>query len=196
MTHVLAQTPSQTVGPYFAYGLTPQQYGYDHHSLFTPVLAGPRAQGQAIEITGQVFDGNGRVVNDAMIEIAHANAQGQAVATYAQSKAGDFTGYGRCGTGVEAERHFLFRTIKPGACAPGEAPYVNLIVFMRGLPVHAFTRIYFEDEASNAEDTVLQSVPADRRATLIAKKEDVNGVFRYRFDVHMQGPQETAFFDL
>jgi protocatechuate 3,4-dioxygenase alpha subunit len=196
MTHVLAQTPSQTVGPYFAYGLTPQQYGYDHRSLFTPALAGPRAQGQAIEITGQVFDGNGQVINDAMIEIAHANAQGQAVATYAQAKAGDFTGYGRCGTGGEAERHFLFRTIKPGACAPGEAPYVNLIVFMRGLPVHAFTRIYFEDEASNAEDTVLQSVPADRRATLIAKKEDVNGVLRYRFDVHMQGPQETAFYDL
>jgi len=134
MTHVLAQTPSQTVGPYFAYGLTPQQYGYDHRSLFTPALAGPRAQGQAIEITGQVFDGNGQVINDAMIEIAHANAQGQAVATYAQAKAGDFTGYGRCGTGGEAERHFLFRTIKPGACAPGEAPYVNLIVFMRGLP--------------------------------------------------------------
>ncbi len=196
MTEALAQTPSQTVGPYFAYGLTPQQYGYDHHSLFTPTLAGPGAQGQALEIIGQVFDGHGVAIHDAMVEIAQANAQGQAVTTHAQAKAEDFTGFGRCGTGTDAQGHFLFRTVKPGACAPGEAPCVNLIVFMRGLPAHAFTRIYFEDEAANAEDAVLQSVPADRRATLIATKEDVNGVPRYRFDVHMQGPRETVFFDL
>ena len=85
-----------------------------------------------------------------------------------------------------------FRTI-----APGQAPHINIIVFMRGLLVHAYTRLYFDDEASaNSEDEILNSVPTDRRHTLIAKREQQAGGVVYRFDIHMQGQDETVFFDV
>ena len=68
---------------------------------------------------------------------------------------------------------------------------------MRGLLVHAFTRIYFSDEAAaNAEDAVLQSVPAARRPTLIAQRIEQDGAVVYRFDIRMQGADETVFFDV
>jgi protocatechuate 3,4-dioxygenase alpha subunit len=90
-----------------------------------------------------------------------------------------------------------FHTVKPGAAAAGEAPHVNLTVTMRGMLVHAFTRLYFDDEQeANARDPVLGAVPAERRATLIARREEVPGGLQYRFDIHMQGPRETVFFDL
>ena len=73
----LTQTPSQTVGPYFAYGLTSEQYGYDFKSLFGPVLAEPQAAGEHIRLTGRVFDGDGVPVNDAMLEIRQPDAADQ-----------------------------------------------------------------------------------------------------------------------
>jgi protocatechuate 3,4-dioxygenase alpha subunit len=196
MSRLLGQTPSQTVGPYFAYGLTPRQYFYDHGSAYTPVLAQPQAAGEHITVTGRVFDGAGQPVNDAMIEIAQLDAQGREVTSAEQAKERGFTGFGRCGTGADAQLRFAFTTVKPGAAA-GEAPHIDVIVFMRGMLSHAFTRLYFDDEAAaNAQDPVLQAVPAERRATLIARRDVQPGGVVYHFDIHMQGERETVFFDL
>ena len=192
----LQQTPSQTVGPYFAYGLTPTQYGYDLKSLFTPVLAQPYAVGEHIRITGQVFDGAGHSVLDAMVEISQPDASGKPVTSVADAQSKGFTGFGRCGTGTLAGNHYAFDTVKPGAAA-GQAPFINVCVTMRGLLVHTFTRIYFDDQlAANAQDAVLASVPAERRATLVAKRETTGAGVVYRFDIRMQGEKETVFFDL
>lgn len=191
------QTPSQTVGPFFAYGLTPEQYGYDLQSLFSPTLARPHAAGEHIRITGQVFDGNGQSVLDAFVEISQVDASGQPTRTLAGVEAKGFTGFGRCGTGTLAQNHYAFQTVKPGAAAAGQAPYINVCVTMRGLLLHTFTRIYFDDEAvANASDPVLASVPEARRATLLATRSVDGGGVCYRFDIRMQGPAETVFFDL
>ena len=196
----LFQTPSQTVGPYFAYGLVPTQYGYALKSLFTPQLAQRHAQGEHIRITGQVFDGAGKTINDALIEISQCNAQGQPVQSVAQAQAEGFSGFGRCGTGTLAGDHYEFFTVKPGSAGPGQAPCIDVCVTARGLLLHAFTRIYFDDEAAaNAQDEVLATVPAERRATLVAKRQATPAGVEYRFDIHMQGSErgrETVFFDL
>ena len=85
---------------------------------------------------------------------------------------------------------FRFETVMPGAVPP-QAPHVNVIVFSRGMLVHAYTRMYFSDEA----DPILATVPADRRGTLIAKRDDTPGGVVYRFDIRLQGDGETVFFD-
>lgn len=198
MADTPGQTPSQTVGPYFAYGLTPEQYGYPLKSIAGGRLAADETEGERIRIEGQVFDGNGAIVSDAMIEIWQADAQGRYAhpADPRGSNAG-FRGFGRFGTGTDPESRFVFDTVKPGAAGDGQAPYVNVIVFMRGLLLHAFTRLYFSDEAAaNAGDPVLASVPADRRDTLIAKRRVGPTGVVYRFDIHMQGERETVFFDV
>lgn len=193
----LGQTPSQTVGPFFAYGLTAEQYGYPFTSLFPPRVAEPRAKGEHIRVTGRVFDGEGKPIPDAMVEIAHVDADGRAVTSREAAVASGFRGFGRCGTGTSADQSFEFHTIKPGVAEPGTAPHINVIVTMRGLLVHAFTRLYFDDEATaNATDPVLASVSADRRGTLVAKRIVLPAGVEYRFDIQMQGPDETVFFDL
>jgi len=193
----LRQTPSQTVGPYFAYGLTPEQYGYDYKSLFGPVLAEPQAPGEHIRLTGRVFDGDGVPVNDAMIEILQADSRGRYVESRAEAQAAGFRGFGRCGTGTHASLHYWFDTVKPGSAGAGEAPHIDVIVMMRGTLSHAFTRVYFEDETeANARDSVLAALPAERRATLVARREAQPCGATYRFDIRMQGPKETVFFDL
>ncbi|MGD1880315.1 MAG: protocatechuate 3,4-dioxygenase subunit alpha [Kiloniellaceae bacterium] len=202
------QTPSQTVGPYFAYGLTPEQYSYPAlASIASANLRSPDVAGQPIRIEGRVLDGNGDVVNDAMIEIWQADPQGR-YAHPADARGGNigFKGFGRCGTGTDAENRFVFDTVKPGAVGDrggdDQAPHITVIVFMRGLLSHLYTRIYFADEAeANAKDPVLQSVPAERRGTLIAAlkepgRDEAGGVPVYRFDIHMQGDAETVFFDV
>jgi protocatechuate 3,4-dioxygenase, alpha subunit len=198
------QTPSQTVGPFFAYGLTPEQYGYRSlSSIASPDLRTPEVEGERIRLEGRVLDGNGDVVGDAMIEIWQADPQGR-YAHPADTRAGNlalpnraFRGFGRCGTGTDAENRFVFDTVKPGALDDRQAPHINVIVFMRGLLSHLYTRVYFADEeASNARDPVLLSVPQDRRGTLIAARDDSAGVPVYRFDIHMQGERETVFFDV
>ena len=196
----LKQTPSQTVGPYFAYGLTPTQYGYDFKSLFTPVLTQVHAVGEHIRITGQVYDGAGLPVNDAIVEINQADAQGQVISSVEDAERKGFAGFGRCGTGTFAGNHFVFDTVKPGILSEGQAPFIDVCVTMRGLLLHTFSRIYFSDEAAaNVKDAVLNSVPAERRATLVAKREMTNAGPVYRFDIHMQDSEhgkETVFFDL
>ncbi|MDA1309214.1 MAG: protocatechuate 3,4-dioxygenase subunit alpha, partial [Proteobacteria bacterium] len=130
-------------------------------------------------------------------EIWQADAQGRFAhpADPRNSNTG-FTGFGRFGTGTDPKNRFIFDTIKPGAAAGDEAPHLNVIVFMRGMPLHAFTRIYFSDETSaNDADPVLCAVPAERRQTLIGVRQDGPGGVAYVFDVHLRGEQETVFFD-
>jgi protocatechuate 3,4-dioxygenase alpha subunit len=191
------QTPSQTVGPYFAYGLTATQYGYDFDQPFDAVLALDAAAGQRIRLEGRVIDGDGNPINDALVEISQPNGEGRYPQTPEEARAMGFRAFGRVGTGTAEGNRFVFHTVKPGAQAPGEAPHINVIVLMRGLLLHAFTRVYFSDEAeANAKDAVLQSVPAERRHTLIAERVEQGGAVTYRFDIRMQGTDETAFFDV
>ena len=194
----LKQTPSQTVGPFFAYGLTPEQYGYPFKNTVKSTLVEIGTDGERIRIVGQIFDGEDELIPDAMVEIWQADAQGR-YAHPEDPRGSDpsFFGFGRMGTGTDPESRFIFDTIKPGAVDDEQAPHVNLIVFMRGMSVHAFTRLYFSDEVeANGKDPVLRSVPADRRGTLIAQREETTGGVVYRLDIHMQGENETLFLDV
>ena len=208
------QTPSQTVGPFFAYGLTPGQYGYPLPDPVGADLTGAEVAGTRIWLTGRVLDAEGAPVDDALVEIWQADAHGR-LPTRAAAGGGNrpgFRGFGRCGTGTDPDSRFVFRTVKPGAVATGAvetgavatgagetaaAPHVSLVVFARGLLNHLYTRLYFADEAgANAADPVLARVPAERRETLIAQRQDsVDGPV-YRLDIRLQGPGETVFFDL
>ena len=159
-------TPSQTVGPFFGVGL-PFEKGEQ--------LAPPGSAG-VMRIEGQVFDGKGEPVPDALLEIWQPG-----------------TGFGRART--DSEGAFSFTTVKPGAVpAPDgrvQAPHFNVTVFARGLLRHLVTRMYFPDETeANAADPVLNLVEPARRETLIAKHCD--GVLH--FDVRLQGERETVFF--
>jgi protocatechuate 3,4-dioxygenase alpha subunit len=191
-------TPSQTVGPFFAYGLTPNgQYAWA--DTFTNDLTVAGSAGETIRIIGRVFDGDGAPVPDAMLEIWQADAQGRY-----QTPQGDnalqnaaFTGFGRCG--ADADGGFSFTTIKPGIVPDPDntpqAPHILLAIFARGMLLHNYTRIYFSDEsARNAHDPVLAQVPDARRATLIATREDAADGVAYRFDIRLQGDNETVFF--
>ena len=188
-------TPSQTVGPFFAYGLTPNGK-YSWNDAFTNNLLTPDVSGERIRVEGFVYDGDGANVPDAMLEIWQADAQGR-FSDPQDSRAltnSSFKGFGRCGTGAEG---YSFETIKPGA-VPGpsgkpQAPHIVLAIFGRGMTMQSMTRIYFDDEAATASDAVMALVPEDRRQTLIAKKT-APGV--YRFDICLQGDNETVFFDV
>ncbi|WP_245973696.1 protocatechuate 3,4-dioxygenase subunit alpha [Bosea caraganae] len=185
----LGLTPSQTIGPFFAYALTPRAYG--GVELANEQVATEAVAGERISIRGHVYDGDGVPVGDAMIEIWQADADGR---FHAQGNAG-FTGFGRAETTAEGGYHF--DTIRPGAL-PGpngaqQAPHLTVSLFARGVLTRLATRIYFSDETGNETDPVLALVPAERRGTLIAKR-GTDGVFR--FDIRLQGEGETVFFDM
>ena len=188
----MKQTPSQTVGPFYSIGLTDR---------VTNRLVTDTTPGQRIRLEGQVIDGDGKPVPDAMIEIWQANAAGR----YnhpddKQEKPLDqsFTGWGRSGT--EPSGFYSFKTIKPGPVPASDesvqAPHINVIVFARGMLVHAFTRIYFSDEPANQTDPVLNSIGRERRQTLIANRREESDKVIYRFDIRLQGENETVFFDM
>ena len=193
---MMIQSPSQTVGPYFAQGLL-----REGDQVFTNVLVSENTEGERIRIEGCVFDAEGRPIEDAMIEIWQANSHGRYNHPLdEQDKPLDpeFRGHGRASTDIKG--NYWFETIKPGS-VPGpdnktQAPHINVIVFARGMLSHAFTRIYFEDETPNQDDPVLMSIEDQaHRNTLIARREEADGVVIYRFDIHFQGENETAFFD-
>ncbi len=191
------QTPAQTIGPFFAYGLTPAQYGYAFSAIASSTLAHEQTRGERIRLQGRVLDGEGVPIDDAMIEIWQADADGRYVDPRTARRNDGFTGFGRIGTGTDADRRFVFDTIKPGPADAGQAPHVHVIVFMRGLLNHTYTRIYFSDEQrANESDPVLLSVPRERRDSLIAQRDDTATPALYHFDIHMQGHSETVFFDL
>ena len=194
MTELFIQTPSQTVGPYSAYGLTSEQYQYNHTQVADGnLIKDEKLKGERIIIKGRVFDGKGNIIPDAMIEIWQADADGKYPGPGARDQ---FTGFGRQGTGTVADGSFLFNTIKPGRINSA-ASHINVIVFMRGLQTHAYTRIYFSDEvATNQQDAVLNSVDEKRRITLMAQRTETDGGIEYRFDIYMQGEKETVFFDV
>jgi len=185
------QTPSQTVGPFFRPSLIAA--GGEN-------LVREETRGERVSIEGRVIDGDGAPVTDAMLEIWQANAEGR----YDhpdddQEKLLDpaFHGYGRAATDAGGE--FRFDTIKPGP-VPGfgdrlQAPHINVSIFARGLLKRLVTRIYFPDEPLNANDVVLNSVPRERRATMIAKWADEDHR-RLRFEVILQGANETVFLDI
>ncbi|HVY59788.1 MAG TPA: protocatechuate 3,4-dioxygenase subunit alpha [Xanthobacteraceae bacterium] len=192
-------TPSQTVGPYFAYGLTPGGK-YDWNDAFSNNLVTPDASGERIRIEGRVLDGDGAPINDAMLEIWQADAQGRyASPADARNRPNTaFKGFGRCPT--DQDGVYRFDTVKPGA-VPGpngkaQAPHILVAVFSRGMLRQSYTRIYFADESANETDPILSLVPAERRATLIAKRTDRNGQPVYTFDINMQGDRETVFFEV
>ncbi len=183
----MKQTASQTVGPYLRIGLI---YGEGQNNLVQEETAGER-----IKITGIVYDSNGDPITDAMIEIWQADANG--IYDHPNDPLRDqadphFRGFGRAENkkgGV-----YEFTTIKPGS-RDGNAPFINVHVFARGMLIHTMTRIYFEDEAANAADPVLNSVDSGRRHTLIATHEASDEIPVYRFDIRFQGEDETVFFE-
>src|SRR6266496_3603579 len=160
-------TPSQTVGPFFAYSLTPTEY--DYAGLAGNDLRTDDAIGEPIVIEGRVIDGEGIAVPDAMVEIWQADGAGQYTGRGSNTT---FKGFGRSETRANG---FSFRTVKPGAVTAmdgtSQAPHINVSVFARGILLRMFTRIYFADEAANDTDPILTLVPPDRRATLIARRE-------------------------
>jgi len=192
-------TPSQTVGPYFKYGLTPNGE-YAWNDAFTNNLVTSDTSGERIRVEGKVFDGDGAVVPDCMLEIWQADAQGRF--SDPQDKRAlpnsSFRGFGRCGT--DAEGGYFFDTIKPGIVpdpdGKPQAPHLLLAVFARGMLLHLYTRIYFDGEAANASDPVLALVPPDRRSTLIAARNGGAGNAVYSLDIHLQGDNETVFFEV
>lgn len=195
------QTPSQTVGPFYALGLTPRECGYEYPSLFDASTIRAETRGERIRIVGRVLDGEGSPIDDAMIELWQADADGRYrhAAGYDESPNPDtsFPGFARTGTGVAPDRSFVFRTIKPGGTGDGQAPHVILVIFMRGGLNHLYTRVYFADETvANGADPVLSAVPEERRQTLLAQREESADGVVYRFDIHMQGARETVFFDV
>lgn len=190
-------TPSQTVGPYFAIALTPGDY--DWAPTVGNNLVTPDASGERIAIEGRVLDGDAKPVDDALVEIWQADGAGR-YAHPGDARANPnaaFKGFGRAGT--DESGRYRFDTIKPGV-VPGpngsQAPHVLLAVFARGMLRHFFTRLYFSDEAGNDADPILRLVPPERRATLIARREDGGTHAVYRFDIRLQGENETVFFDL
>lgn len=183
----LGPTPSATVGPYLAIGLT----------WADGVWAASEGSEGGFWIRGRMLDGNGDVVPDAMVETWQADPDGgfaspedpRGAAAYA-----GFRGYARAQT---LTGEFAVFTLKPGRVPDGEgglqAPHLDVSIFARGLLDRVVTRIYFADEAeANAEDAVLRGLPDDRRQTLIAERTDDG----YRFDVNLQGDRETVFFDV
>ena len=201
----LHETPSQTGGPYVHIGLLPQQANIEvFENNFNNQLVKENTLGERIRLEGQVFDGLGLPLRDVLIEIWQADANGvYPSAADIQGKVVDpnFLGWGR--TGADFETGFWsFNTIKPGA-VPGrkgttQAPHIALIIFARGINIGLNTRVYFDDEAeANVQDPVLKGIEwAPRRQTLIAKREERDGEVVYRFDIRIQGEDETVFLDI
>jgi protocatechuate 3,4-dioxygenase alpha subunit len=211
---LFGQTPSQTVGPFFHYGLPwkggadlvgksemgarPELFPEDHYVLNLSSPTGT-PEGEVIEVAGRVIDGNGDAVPDAMIELWQANAAGR----YASDddtreeapRDPHFVGFGRASTDVEGV--YRFRTIRPGRVpGPGnslQAPHLALSVFGRGLIKRLATRLYFADGEGNDVDPILNAVPEARRDTLVARRTDDGS---WWLDIVLKGEDETVFFDL
>lgn len=186
-------TPSQTVGPYFDVWLRSRAGGREAQGFVTG-----QAHGTRIAIEGRVLDGAGAPMPDALVETWQADADGRY--RHPEDRRGaladpSFTGYGWAHTRTDGG--FTFETVKPGRVphpdGGDQAPHLLVSVMARGILTRFITRIYFEDEPSNAEDAILALVPESRRQTLIATR---SGEGRYRFDLIMQGPGETVFFDV
>ena len=172
------ETPSQTAGPFLHIGLAPEVAGIGGVTGLGTRIVPPDAPGQRIRIGGTIRDGAGDTVKDALIEVWQADAAGSHDPGHWGRVTSDFD------TG-----EWSFDTIKPGA-GQGAAPHITLMILARGINTGLHTRLYFADE-DNAADPVLVQVPEPRRATLMATP----GGGTYRFDIVLQGDDETVFFD-
>ena len=182
-----ALTPFSTVGPFFKLLVRDRPEGTD-------CLVAKSTRGEHITISGVLLDGRGAPVDDGLVEIWQADAEGR----YPKPDgSAEFSGFGRAATGPNGR--FSFRTIKPGPVADEihgrvrhQAPHILTGVMARGVMSRCWTRMYFEGEPLNASDPILQLVPADRRHTLIARR---TGDEMYEFNIVLQGENETVFFD-
>ncbi|WP_137701317.1 protocatechuate 3,4-dioxygenase subunit alpha [Marimonas lutisalis] len=222
----LKETPSQTAGPYVHIGLAPGAAGFDIYSQELGWdIAGPNAKGERIRVEGIVIDGTGSPVKDVMLEAWQANADGiYAHGEHAGEVEEGFRGWGRVITDFNTGE-WGFDTIKPGpvparglmtGVRPAEeeemqdaygrghaglramAPHINLWIVARGINIGLNTRVYFSDEEeANAHDPVLNIIEWERRRqTLITKRSERDGQVVYRFDIKLQGEDETVFFDI
>jgi protocatechuate 3,4-dioxygenase, alpha subunit len=203
------ETASQTAGPYVHIGLAPKAAGFDiFEKNFDNILAGEQTRGQRIRVEGRVIDGSGTPLRDVLIEIWQANAAGRYKhPADRQEKELDpaFRGWGRACSDFETGV-YTFETVKPGAVEGRNgrtmAPHINFWIVARGINLGLNTRMYFSDEqAANATDPVLNLIEWEvRRKTLIAERIDDAeagaGTIVYRFDIQLQGQQETVFFDI
>ena len=185
-----APTASQTVGPFFSIGMSGMCRGE-----ITPHAAA----GASVTVRGRVLDGDGRPVPDAVLEIWQADGGGKYDSQAGMelgAASGAPPGFGRVATNDEGE--FRFTTRKPGAArepdGKAQAPHLLVVLFMRGLLRHLVTRIYFSDEGANAEDPILDLVPAERRETLLAAPS-ADGPGEYSWNIRLQGERETVFFE-
>ncbi len=174
-------TPSQTVGPFLSIGLT---WTGGHRVV-------PEGTPGAVRISGVLRDGNGDPVGDGLIETWQADPDGRF--DHPDDPRGatgsGFTGFARSAT--DEDGRFEVLTVKPGALGDGQAPHIDVTVLARGLLDRLVTRIYFPDEeAANAADPLLSSLPADRAATLVARPA---GPGELHWDVRLQGEGETVF---
>jgi protocatechuate 3,4-dioxygenase alpha subunit len=201
----LRETASQTAGPYVHIGLAPGAAGFD---IFEQELgrdiAGPNAKGERITVEGTVIDGTGAPLKDVLIEVWQANAAG--IYPHPADRRADeveegFRGWGRVISNFDTGL-YGFETVKPGSVSGRGgrpmAPHLNLWIVARGINVGLNTRMYFSDEAeANAKDPVLNLIEqVNRRPTLIARREERDGEVVYRFDIRLQGENETVFLDV
>lgn len=170
----LIATASQTVGPFFSFGLTT--------SAALGRMAGPDTPGERIRLAIRILDGAGAPVPDAMVEMWHADGAGAFL-------------FGRLET--DPDGVCAFNTVYPGRPSTGErdAAHVNLCIFMRGLLRHLYTRAYFAGDPALESDAILAAVPCERRDTLIARRDEAVPS-TWTFEVHLQGDRETVYFDL
>ncbi|MDE4276345.1 protocatechuate 3,4-dioxygenase subunit alpha [Phaeobacter gallaeciensis] len=199
----LKETPSQTAGPYVHIGLAPGAAGFQiYDQELGQDIAGPNAAGERIRIEGLVIDGIGSPVKDVLLEAWQANAAGvYAHPEHPGEVEESFRGWGRVITNFETGE-WAFETVKPGPVMGRNgqmmAPHINLWIVARGINIGLNTRLYFDDEAeANATDPVINLIEWEkRRETLIAKRSERDGQTVYRFDICLQGDDETVFFDI
>ena len=199
----LKETPSQTAGPYVHIGLAPGAAGFDIYAQeLGHDIAGPKAKGERIRVEGRVIDGMGSPIKDVLLEAWQANADGiYAHPEHPGAVEDGFRGWGRVIPDFDTG-NWTFETVKPGAITDltgrQMAPHISLWIVARGINVGLQTRLYFSDETSaNAADPVLNLIEWERRrATLIAERTDNDGTPVYRFDIKLQGEDETVFFDI
>lgn len=187
----LVPTAHQPIGPFYHFALTP---GWETGDRSAGVMAGPNARGERITLRIRLLDRDAMPVTNGMLELWHADSGGKYNhPADTQNKTGDpnFHGFGRLAT--DEAGLCVFETVKPGR-VESQAPHINVTIFAPGLLRPVITRFYFEGDAANASDQVLHLVPEDRRPTLLARPGAEAGVWHY--DIYLQGPCETVFFDV
>ncbi len=194
----MKESPSQTAGPYVHIGLTPNFSGIKgvYDTDLGATMLGDNPKGTRVTIEGRVLDGTGTPLRDALLEIWHADASG--IYPGQDGADPDVAGWGRCATDMDTGI-FRFETIKPGAVPARDgrpmAPHITFWIVARGINMGLHTRMYFaEEEAANAADPILSRIEHQVRVPTLLGMRDTGGT--YRFDIRLQGPDETIFFDI